>query len=402
MLEIVVAIMIIVAMTVMLSNAFAPWMHFEKRMSTEDRLNSLMKATEAMYRAKAYYVDSQDIPSTDTMFSGLGAMYTDPSSDPNLVLGTSCTAKATSPSGPSLRDPATITDGDVPQINNLRALQPFSDQPITALAKDGHGNALCVLISKRTSMVHEGYILYYHVIAYISAGGNHYVEPETGLVEVSDANGGLPRWQLQLKGDDKGVVFDGSKVALENFQLTKDRLTRFARAYESYFKIRYQSRLDKNPNRNYFYANGPAWGIDYNGEPTRNAGDPDEESSMYTYFDPGLDNLVWPTNRDRNGALSTTMAPATLAQLGENSTVAGGDNNVARILGMNDNDILDAWGHLIMIDNASGRVRSGVGYAPYTAQFSSLLPGGANACLNLNNPGNECPWYLTVTAAATY
>lgn len=73
-----------------------------------------------------------------------------------------------------------------------------------------------------------------------------------------------------------------------------------------------------------------------------------------------------------------------------------------RILGMNDNDILDAWGHLIMIDNASGRVRSGVGYAPYTAQFSSLLPGGANACLNLNNPGNECPWYLTVTAAATY
>ena len=123
---------------------------------------------------------------------------------------------------------------------------------------------------------------------------------------------------------------------------------------------------------------------------------------MYTYFDPGLDNLVWPTNRDRNGALSTTMAPATLAQLGENSTVAGGDNNVARILGMNDNDILDAWGHLIMIDNASGRVRSGVGYAPYTAQFSSLLPGGANACLNLNNPGNECPWYLTVTAAATY
>ena len=402
MLEIVVAIMIIVAMSVMLSNAFAPWMHFEKRMSTEDRLNSLMKATDAMYKAKAYYVDRADAPATDpALFNDLGAMFTDPTNSPDLVLGTSCNAKATAQYGPAVRDPSSVVDGPRPQIENLRALQPFSDQPMATLAKDGHGNVLCVLVSPRTSMVHEGYILYYHVVAFISAGGNHYVEPDTGLVQVPDANGGLPRWQLQLKGDDKGVVFDGSKVALDNFQLTKDRLTRFARAYESYFKIRYQSRLDKNPNRDYFYVNGPSWGEGFNGEPTRGAGDPDEESSLHTYFDPGLDNLVWPTNWERQGALSTTMAPATLTQLSENSTVAGGPNNVARILGINDNDILDAWGHLIIVDNASGRVRSGVGYAPYTAQFGALLPGG-ESCINLNDPGTQCPWYLTVTAAATY
>ena len=274
---------------------------------------------------------------------------------------------------------------------------------MSTLAKDGHGNVLCVLVSPRIRMIHDGQVLYYHVVAYISAGGNHYVEPETGLVEVPGINGAPSTWQLQLKGDDKGVVFDGSKVALENYQLTKDRLTRFARAYESYFKIRYQSRLDKNPNRNYFYANAPAWDTAYNGEPTRGAGDPDTaDSGLYTYFDPGITNLVWPTNVARQGALSATMAPATFASPSENDTVAGGANNVARILGMNDNDVLDAWGHLILIDNASGRVRSGVGYAPYTAQFGALLPGAEEACIGLNDPGTQCPLYMTATAASTF
>ena len=405
MLEVVVAIMIIVAMSVMLSNAFAPWMHFEKRMSTEDRLNSLLSATDAMYRAKAYYVDRADAPATDSaLFPGLGAMYTEETNDANLALGTSCNAKATSAFGPAVRDPADVTAGPRPQMDNLKALQPFSDQPMSKLAKDGFGNVLCVLVSPRISMVHEGYTLFYHVIAYVSAGGNHYVEPDTGLEQVPDPDGGLPKWTLKLAGDDKGVVFDGSKVVMDNFLLTKERLTRFARAYENYFKIRYQSRLDKNTNRDYFYANGPSWGEGFNGEPTQGSGDEpadESEGALYTYFDPGLDNMIWPTNFSRGGALSDTLAPSRDPETSENTTVADTQNRIARILGINDNDVYDAWGHLIIIDNASGRVRNGMGYAPFTAQFGSILPGG-EVCTNMNDPTSYCPWFMTVTAAATY
>ena len=75
MLEIVVAIMIIVAMTVMLSNAFAPWMHFEKRMSTEDRLNSLMKATEAMYRGRGRKPSPDDAPGMNNFGGGMKCFF---------------------------------------------------------------------------------------------------------------------------------------------------------------------------------------------------------------------------------------------------------------------------------------------------------------------------------------
>lgn len=393
MLEIVVAIMIISAMMVLLANAFSPHLAFKQRMETDARLKELLQATETMYRANAFVVDDRDLSSADPAFPGLGQISMDNGAS-TRILSTACPAKSFDGINP-IRDPSDIRLGPVPQVVNLAVLQPYSGRGAEDLAKDGFNNATCVLVSRRAKMMYGSQPLYYHVIAFVSPGANNRVEPTTELVSTRP-NGVDDVWTLNIAGDDKGVVFDGSKIAIENFKLTKARLDRYARAYESYFKIRFQSRFQRDPQYNYFYASNSA-NNEVNGEPRVGFGDPapTPPETKFSYAEPE----VWPsTTRDTLGGW-----------YGEafNNVI---DTGIWRILGMNDTELLDAWNNPILVDNFSPRVRPGVlgGFKqvpPFSAQFGAFLPGVSNnpECQgSVNNALETCPAYMTSTALATY
>lgn len=393
MLEIVVAIMIIAGMMVLLSNAFSPHLAFKQRLDSEDRLKELLSATEAMYKANAFSVDDRDGASSDPAFPDLGQLELD-NGVTTRVLSTACPAKSTDDINP-IRDPSDTRLGPVPQVVNMSVLQSYTGRGVEDLAKDGFNNVTCVLVSRRAKMMYGSQPLYYHVVAFVSAGGNNRVESGTGLTRTQP-NGIDDVWTLSIVGDDKGVVFDGSKVAIQNYKLTKDRLDRYARAYESYFKIRFQSRFIRDPQYNYFYASDSPTN-DVNGEPRVGFGDPTPTppETRFSYAEPE----VWPS--------------PTKATLG--GWYGGAFNNVIdtgmwKILGMNDNDLFDAWNNPIIVDNFSPRVRPGVlgGFKqvpPFSAQFGAFLPGVSNnpECQgSVNNVLETCPSYMTSTALSTY
>ena len=393
MLEIVVAIMIVAGMTVLLSNAFSPHLSFKQRMDSEDRLKELLKATETMYTANAFSIDNTDPVSSDPAFPGLGQIALD-NGTTTSVLSTACPAKSTNGTDP-IRDPSDTRAGPVPQIVNLAVLQSYTGRGVEDLARDGFNNVTCVFVSRRAKMIYGSQPLYYHVVAFVSPGANNRVEPGTQLV-ATRPNGIDDVWTLNIEGDDKGVVFDGSKIAIENYKLTKARLDRFARAYETYFKIRYQSRFIRDPQYNYFYASNSA-ANEVNGEPRVGFGDPapTPPETKFSYAEPEY----WP-------------AP-TVPMLGGwyneafNNVI---DTGIWRILGLNDNDLFDAWNNPITLDNFSPRVRPGTlgGFKqvpPFSAQFGAFLPGVSNnpECAgSVNNALENCPSYMTSTALSTY
>ncbi len=393
MLEIVVAIMIITGMMVLLSNAFSPHLAFKQRQDTDTRMKDLLKATEIMYAANAFSVDNFDQVSSDTAFPTLGQIALD-NGTTTRILSTACPAKSTDGISP-IRDPADTRAGPVPQVVNLAVLQSYAGRGVEDLAKDGYNNVMCVLVSRRAKLVYAGQPLYYHVIAFVSPGANNMVEPTTELTATT-ANGVDQVWTLNIAGDDKGVVFDGSKIAIENFKLTKARLNRFARAYESYFKIRYQSRFIRDPQYNYFYAsNSPS--NEVNGEPYVGMGDPTPTppDTGFSYAEPE----VWPSH----------TVDSLAGWYGEafNNVIGTG---IWKVLGMNDTDLFDAWNNPILVDNYSPRVRPGSlgGFKqipPFTAQFGAFLPGVSNnpECQgSVNNALETCPSYMTSTAYSTY
>lgn len=387
MLEVVIAIMILAGMTVLLTNAFSPHIAFKQRMDSESRLKELQKATETMYAANAFAIDNMDQASSDPAFPFLGQLRLDAGAT-TRILSTACPAKSTNGTTP-IRDPGDIRAGPVPQLVNLAVLQSYTGRGLEDLARDGFNNVTCVLVSRRAKMMYSGQPLYYHVIAFVSPGANNMVEPGTQLVS-SSPNGIDEVWTLDIVGDDQGVVFDGSKIAIENYKLTKARLDRFARAYETYFKIRFQSRYIRDPQYNYFYGSTSA-ANEVNGEPRVGYGDPAPSS----YAEP----RYWPA-----------PTRATLA-----GWYGGAFNNVIdtgiwRILGMNDTDLIDAWNNPILLDNFSSRIRAGTESSlpqvpPFSAQFGAFLPGVANnpECLgSINNALETCPSYMTSTALSTY
>ena len=393
MLEVVVAIMIVAGMTVLLSNAFSPHLAFKQRMDSDSRLNELAKATEVMYTANAFSIDNTDQVSSDPDFPNLGQLAIDNGAT-TLVLSTACPAKSNNGTD-TVRDPSDTRAGPVPQVVNLSVLQAYTGRGIEDLARDGFNNVTCVLVSRRAKMIYDSQPLYYHVVAFVSAGGNNKVEAETQLV-ATRPNGIDDVWTLNIAGDDKGVVFDGSQIAINNYKLTKARLNRFARAYETYFKIRFQSRFIRDPQFNYFYASNSA-ANEVNGEPRVGFGDPTPAppETKFSYAEPEY----WP---------APTVAVLTGWRGGAFNNVI--DTGIWRVLGMNDTDLLDAWNNPITIDNFSARVRPGTlgGFKqvpPFSAQFGAFLPGVSNnpECQGaVNNALETCSSYKTSTALSTY
>lgn len=392
MLEVVVAIMMVAGMMILLSNAFAPHLAFKQRMDSQARLNELMAATDLMYRGNAFLIDDADEVTSDTrspLFASLGqiAVGMDETTGTLRKMSTTCSAQRNNPTDDTpVGDPGDIRGGPVPQVVNLLALQPYTTHGLEDLAKDGFNNVICVLISKRATIMYEGQPLYYHVIAYVSPGANNMVEADTGLVPEVSTNGVDDVWTLNIGGDDRGVVYDGSKVAIDNYKVTKARLNRFARAYESYFKSRYQSQHLRDTSYNYFYLENPA---------APNNGEPVPTDPSRTYAEPE----VWP------GTTNETLAAWDHSAF--NNVI---DTGLWKVLGMNDSDLIDSWNFPILVDNYSRRVRPGmsggnVQVPPFSAQFGAFLPG-MTECATTNpgigDPNQKCVAYLTSTALSTY
>ena len=397
-LEVVVAISIAAFMMVLLMNAFSPHLLFKQRIDSKDYLADILRATDNMYRANAFLIDDYDELSSDIdpQLAALGQITVADDGVTRRVMSTSCPAKRSAPTADTaIRDPGDIFAGPVPQVTNISSLQPYTERSVESLAKDGSNNVLCVLISRRATLVYDSYPLYYHVIAYVSAGNNNLVESDTELLETKP-NGIDSVWTLSIGGDDQGVVFDGSKIAIENYNITKARLSKFARAYESYFKIRYQSRFVRDPHFNYFYASD-SFANDNNGEPYVGFGDPVPipPATMFSYVEPE----IWP--------VTTTPTIGGWYTAAFNNVI---DTGLWKILGLNDSDLVDAWNNPILIDNFSARVRAGSRGgvrqpAPFSAQFGAFLPGVLNNpnCAGDPNDANvSCPSYMTGTAISTY
>jgi prepilin-type N-terminal cleavage/methylation domain-containing protein len=379
-LEIVIAVGLLALLSTMMVDAFGPFLNAKNRNDSEEKLVEVVKAVEAAYKAQAFYVDNSDLIAADGNFPNMGDMVIDSPGGgvPDTILRTVCPAKSLAPGNPPIGDNTDITGpttAGVSVLQNIEPLQKYSTRSIQELATDGHKNAVCILVSRRSALNYEGVELLYHTVAVIAPGSNNIVEPNTTLVPLQPSGVGTPIvWTLQLDGDDQGLVLDGSQIAIENYKTTKKRLEKFARAYETYFKVRFNNRDVKLYNTNFFYVEN---GFN-NGEPTTG-----------TYTAPP--NGLWPSQT--RTVLGTRWEPPSF-----DSVV---DTGIWYVLGINDLDLYDAWGFPILTDNRSARVRATVPAGPYTAQFGAFLPGYDVCFNNADDPNittNNCNKFLTTIA----
>lgn len=368
-LEIVIALSLLVILTTLLMTSFGPWLRFKQSLDTENRLRDLQQATTAFYKANAYTIDDNDLGSTYLAgYGGLQVSATDPAQN---VL-TNCPAAAVPPGTPY--DSADIETNGI--LNNLSPLQPYASSAMSQLARDGFNNGICVFVSTRQQKAVAGATVFYHTIAYVSVGTNGHLDVGTTFVKDTTTN----IWKLTLSGDDKGSIVDGYQIAAENFRITNERLQRLARSYETYFNIRFLSKMDRDITVNYFYANDGS-----------NNGDPGSGGAG----DPG------PTINATRTVLGTTWEHASF----DNVTATG----MTSRLGISENDGYDAWNRPILVDNRSSRVRAGDRggvrqMPPFTAVFGSLLPGTSSVCTNAPESGAipDCSAFITSTAIGTY
>lgn len=365
-LEIVIAISLIVILTTLLLTSFGPWMRFKQRLDTESKLRDLAQATTSLYRSNAFMVDDSDL--TSTYNGAYGAIRINASE----VLHSNCPALVAG------ADPSDIDSNNI--LTNLLPLQPYASQAVSALARDGFNNAVCVFVSPRQTRSVAGATLYYHSIAYISLGENAAMETGTAFAYDTAAN----VWTLRLAGDDRGVMVDGFQLANDNYKITMDRLQKIAKAYETYFNVRFLSKTDRDITIDYFYINDGS----NNGDPGT-SGEPIGPSIPQTRASLGGS---W-VNTSFDNVIDTTSG-----------------TTIGIALGVSASDGYDAWGRKILIDNRSPRVRSGVlpytatrFLPPYTAVIGALLPGTTSACSgDPNNVGNNCTTFISATAVGTY
>jgi prepilin-type N-terminal cleavage/methylation domain-containing protein len=373
-LEIVIATSLLVLITTTVLQGFSPWMKFKQRLDTTQNLKDLSQAATAFYKANAFAIDDTDLVSTQPDILG-GANGT-------LFVSATANIESVCPSVNVGADP-----GDTTLVEaEIAPLQPYLNRTVAEVARDGFNNALCVAISPRQFRDFSGTRLYYHTIAFISPGENNALDPGTQFVQTAPGV-----WTLSVTGDDTGSTVDGFQIAMYNYEVTLERLQRLAKAYESYFNVRYLMRSNRDIAINYFYANDGT-----------NNGDPGNGGP-----DPG------PTVVQSRTILGNVWVPASFDNviLGINNPPATGPVKIASALGVAETDGYNAWGMPILFDNRSDRVKAGSNSVlvrqqpPFTATFGTLLPGSSDACAlsgDPNNPGSICITYVTATAVGSY
>lgn len=368
-LEVVIAISLLVILTTIISTSFGPWLKFKQRLDTEAKLKDLQQATTAFYKSNAFTIDDNDPASP--FVSGHGGLLVN-GGDPSQNVYSNCPA-INVPTGTPF-DAADIESNGI--MSNLMPLQPYAATAVAQLARDGFNNGICTFVSPRQQKSLAGATVFFHTVAFVSIGENSRLDPGTGF--APDPTTGL--WILNLNGDDKASIVDGYQIAAENFRITNERLQRFARSYETYFNIRFLSKMDRDIAVNYFYR-----------DDSFNNGDPGSGASG----DPG------PSINQTRVSLGATWAHASF------DNVHG--TGISSRLGISESDGYDAWNRPILVDNRSIRVRSGERgglrqMPPFTAVFGSLMPGTSSICTAAPEAGvsPDCTTFISATAIGTY
>lgn len=338
-LEVVIAMTLIVAMTAVVFGQFGHWRKFQQQIETDHRLQEVKTATEKMYSQYAWDIDFYDDASATLPSYG------------DLRLNATSTIKSICP--------ADLADSDLVAAE-MAPIQSFATKSVDLLAKDGFNNRLCIVVSPRLSKSVGNSFIYYHAIAFVSYGEDGLLAPSTTL--APDPNDPLSAtapdkasWTIVLDGDDRGVLINGFDIQKKLFDISLYKVNKLADAYQTFFKVRYMSNQNRDVSLDYFYkdiAYGPDGGV---------SGDPQDATAGF------IDNTVAATT-DMTGdgftLLDTTNAP-----------------NLIDSLGVGSDDVVDGWGNPILVDNYSDKVRSpnntnpAMRLPPYTSRFGFYLPG---------------------------
>jgi len=212
----------------------------------------------------------------------------------------------------------------------LAVLASYGQVSPSDLERDEYAAFFNYFVSNRlTAAMPGGYNILYRKIAIVSPGYNGVLDAGTTM----DAATG----NLTLAGDDLGVVVDGFQIQKDLSDRTVASVNKIVTAYQNYFTNRYLANPTRDVSINYFANSGA------------------------------------PASRwDTTGLAANSGGAFT------NATTL----NFASALGLSPNDMLDAYGAPIQVDNSSDASRNpnnatlAMQLPPYSALVRAQLMGG--------------------------
>jgi prepilin-type N-terminal cleavage/methylation domain-containing protein len=212
----------------------------------------------------------------------------------------------------------------------LTSIATIAGSSLADIAEDTGHNRLRFYVSQRQALSQPGgYQLYWRNVAIVSSGWNARFDAGTGFDKTTGV--------LAVGGDDLFVMADGYALQKRLSEESVQRVRRLARTYESYFQSRYLMHATRDLAINYFATGSVPTGRWDTGNPVAQS--------------------------------AGTGSPA--AYIG-----------LPGALGLGPNDVRDAYGADLLIDNQSSATRSPLNpdpllaLPPYTAIVRARLPGG--------------------------
>jgi prepilin-type N-terminal cleavage/methylation domain-containing protein len=323
--EILVAISLMAIMTVAVAPQLKYLVNFESGMQTQNLLSELQSGFAAAYQANVNAIEA----------------------NPNAVLSF--------PSGVVAQATASGTGRCTATAATFAPWSDYTGHAAGSLATDGYGAPLCVFISPQMAVTLNSVPLYYHVVAFVSAGPNRVLDAGTGLNPVTG--------NLTLAGDDTGITFNGQSFVLGQYNQTVVKMQNIAQALSAYYLMRYQA------------------------DPTR--------SSSIDYWSAGAGSANF-TRWDSSNTTPPNQLPYVSTAPPQSMYTTGAPTEVATVLALSQNDVTDGFGNIMRFENATSNVRSPdsgganspMTFPPYTALISTTLPGGSllsQAVVGVNN-----------------
>ena len=327
--EILVAISLMAIMTVAVAPQLKYLVNFQSGMQTQNLLSELQSGFAAAYQANVNAIEANS----------------------NAVLSF--------PSGAVAQATASGTGRCTATAATFAPWSDYTGHAAGSLATDGYGAPLCVFISPRMAVTLNSVPLYYHVVAFVSAGPNRVLDAGTGLNPVTG--------NLTLAGDDTGITFNGQSFVLGQYNQTVVKMQNIAQALSAYYLMRYQA------------------------DPTRSA-----SIDYWSNGSPGCTPITTCPRWDSSNTTPPNQISWQNAPTAMYTTGTGASTDVATVLALSQNDVTDGFGSIMQFENASSRVRSPdsgaanspMTFPPYTALISTTLPGGSvlsQAVVGINN-----------------
>ncbi|MDE3021185.1 MAG: prepilin-type N-terminal cleavage/methylation domain-containing protein [Pseudomonadota bacterium] len=244
-----------------------------------------------------------------------------------------------------------IASTAVATSTTFQPLISYSSMSPAAMYRDGYSKPLTVFVSNQLTTTIDNTVLSYHVIAVVSSGQRMGAEKST-----FDPNTGI----LTLDPSETGIVINGLNIQYALYQQTMTKLQNIAKLYSNYYESRYMN----DPSRSY--------GIDYFANTNGGSG---AVSSNTSWDQTGCVN-----NSVMGGSQNITNGCTASNPAGPAGSVAA--TGLESALGLSSDDVMDAWGNPIYVDNDSASVRSpdnpnaAMQIPPFTALIYANIVGG--------------------------